>query len=165
MERSNLLCMLFDDKTVAVLKKLLVKKDIFYLRDLSKESGVSLATTYRIVQRLKDLGIVQKKQQDKYSLYELTRSASIFEQVYNLIIGTLPEPSKVFIAKLGAIGKFKFHITKDKTVFVIGDPTKIDILNEASIEVEAETGTKVKYVLLTDIQFKQMQEIGLIKPE
>ena len=51
--RIDLMSKIFDIKTVKVIEILLKKRGRFYLRDLSRESGVSLATTYRIVQKLK----------------------------------------------------------------------------------------------------------------
>ena len=64
VERLNLLESVFDKKTVKILEELLNIKNIFYLRDLSKKTGVSLATTYRIIQKLVKLGIVEKENID-----------------------------------------------------------------------------------------------------
>ena len=47
--KKKLLGTVFDAKTVAVIYALLGKKGRFYLRDLSRESGVSLATAHRII--------------------------------------------------------------------------------------------------------------------
>lgn len=157
----NVLEALFDEKTIAVLKQLLSKKDIFYLRDLSRESNVSLATTYRIVQKLKDLGLVQKKQQDKYSIYELNRSSPLFEQIYTLILGIRPDPIELLKRKIAELS-LELHITKDKKVFIIGDTSKSEAVNSITAEIEAETGIRIKYLLMSAEQFKQMQDMNLV---
>ena len=39
MDKLKLLSDIFDDKTVNVIIKILAKEDIFYLRDVSRDSG------------------------------------------------------------------------------------------------------------------------------
>ncbi len=71
MDQQQLLATIFDKKTVAILQNLLKKKDEFYLRDLSRESKVSLATTYRIVSKLAELGLVHKNKKEKTTEYKI----------------------------------------------------------------------------------------------
>ena len=54
---SKLLSTIFDEKIVAVLIVLLNKSNEFGVRELAREANVSIATTYRIIQKLK-LGVV-----------------------------------------------------------------------------------------------------------
>src|SRR3989344_4764345 len=68
--RTQLLANLFDKKTIEVLKKLLLKDGTFYLRDISRATNVSLSTTFRIVQKLMGMGLVEKDQIEKFTIYK-----------------------------------------------------------------------------------------------
>jgi len=163
--KSALLATLFDAKTVEVLKKLLVKKDIFYLRDLSRETNVSLATTYRIVQKLTKLGLVSKEQKDKFTFYTLVKDSPVYKELYTLIIGTAPDPIATLRSELEKKGKeFSLYLLKgrEKKIFIVS--AKLDDATVKPIidKIAGKTGQKLNYLVLKPAQFNQMQEMGLI---
>jgi len=166
-ERVDLLSELFDDKTVKVLKKLLLKKDTFYLRDISRETGVSLATTFRIVQRLMGMGLVKKQQQGKFTIYSLNRDAPIFLDVYKLIIGeALDAVGLVKKALKGSydISRTNLFVLKDNKnkIFIISDDVEPAFVSGLATTIKEELGTKVDLMAISHSQFRQMREMKLI---
>ena len=165
-EKSTLLSSLFDKKTVEILKKLLLKKDIFYLRDISRETGVPLATTFRIVQKLVGMGLVGREQQDKFTWYKLNRDSQTFKEVHELVIGAKQDPLELFktLLKEKFEGSFSAFVTKDKDkkVFIISDLVKTADVEEVSKKFIENSGFKPNYMVVTPQFFEQMQTMGLI---
>lgn len=164
--KSILLANLFDSKTVEVLKKLLIKKDIFYLRDISRETNVSLATTYRIVQKLAKLGLVAKEQKDKFTFYTLVRDSPAYKELYALIIGTAPDPISALRIELESKygSNFSLYLLKgkEKKVFVVSSIADNKAVKESVDKVSDKIGKKINHMVFTPAQFQQMQEISLI---
>lgn len=159
MKTTEILSALFDDKTVRVLDKLLDKKGIFYLRELSKEADVSLATTYRIVQRLLDMGLVEKQMRDKFTYYNIKTNSPMFDELCGLLRGKKAEPLEVFKEKIKNMG-VSVYVTKTNQLFVVGDTISGE-LKPALDELNAG-GKKYKHMVIKEDQFKQMAELGLI---
>lgn len=166
MERAEVLSGLFDQKTIKILEKLLLKKDIFYLRELSKESGVSLATTYRIVQKkLISIGLAEKTKQGKFTIYKLRKSSPIFSEIYNIIIGQKADP--IDLLKKALKESFPnqpllIYILKEgNKVFIIGDvsPKYTENLTKT---IQNKTDIKLELVAFSSDQFSKMQDMGLI---
>ena len=164
--KSALLASLFDAKTVDVLKKLLIKKDVFYLRDLSRETGVSLATTYRIIQKLAKLGLVSKEQRDKFTFYSLAKDSPAYRELYSLIIGTAPDPISALRThltdKYGSNFSLYLLKGKEKKVFVVSDIAENKDVRAIIDKVADKIGQKLNHLVVKPTQFEQMQEIGLI---
>jgi predicted transcriptional regulator len=165
-EKSVLLAQLFDHKTIEILKKLLLKKDIFYLRDLSRETSVSLATTFRIIQKLLGLGLVSKDHQDKFTFYRINRESQVYKEIYALVLGSTPDPIDLFkqLLKEKFVGLFQAYVTKDKDrkIFVVSEHISQTDADTLAQTVQATTGTKPNYMVITPTFFEQMQTIGLI---
>jgi len=161
MKRIELLEKIFDDKTVKILKELVTVSDIFYLRDISKKTGVSLATTYRIMQRLVNLGMVEKEKVGKFIQYKVNKGEK-FKEVYTLLSGEEIDPIKLFKNKIeDKFGSsFRIFNTKDKKLFLIGE--NIGDIIDISRDIEISTGVRLSILKLTEEQFKRMKEMGLI---
>jgi len=167
MERVRVLSSLFDQKTVKILEKLLIKKDIFYLRELSKESGVSLATTYRIVQKLISMGLVEKTQQGKFTIYKLKRNSIIFSEIYTVVIGKKDDPLELLKTNLKENFPSQplliYTLKGGKKIFVISSIEAEYIENLAKI-IQDKTGTRLNLLSISSDQFSKMQDMGLIGP-
>jgi len=164
--KSALLANLFDAKTVEVLKKLLIKQDIFYLRDLSRETNVSLATTFRIVQKLAKLGLVAKEQKDKFTFYTLVKDSPAYKELYTLIIGASPDPisalRKGLESKYGSDFLLYLLKGKEKKIFVISDKADSSNVRDVVDAVSNKIGNKINHIVLKTAQFEQMKDMGLI---
>jgi len=168
-EKSGLLSNLFDKKTVEILKKLLLKKDVFYLRDLSRDTNVSLATTFRIVQKLMALGLVIKEQHDKFTFYKIQRDVPIFSELSSLVLGDMSDPVQIIKKELkdqfGPTFKIYQSRDKDKKIFVVSELVKPQTIEELSIKLQNQTGAKPSMMLVTTSFFEQMHTMGLINKE
>ena len=161
---------MFNKKTVDILKKLLVKRDIFYLRDLSRETSVSLTTTFKIVQKLVSIGLVGREPQGKFTWYKLNRDAAIFKDVSDLVFGSTPDPmvqfKSVLQEKFGAF--FHAYVTKDKDkkVFIVTDVLKPQDVDEVAGKLTQDAGgARPNYMVVTQQFFEQMQAMGLVNKE
>ncbi|MBN1792987.1 hypothetical protein JW826_04870 [Candidatus Woesearchaeota archaeon] len=77
MPSKNILEDFMDKKELSILRLFLFSgEERFYLREISKKTRVSGATTFRIVRKLKALGLVQETLIKKTKLYSLLKSKS-----------------------------------------------------------------------------------------
>ena len=114
--RLELMGKLFDIKTVKVIEVLLTKRGRFYLRDLSRESGVSLATTFRIVQKLKNVDIVYKDGKEKIEFYELDRNSKNFSVLKDIFMESEKKPGEIIKQELHNIhGLDLINLIRDTT--------------------------------------------------
>ena len=75
MSAKNIIEEFFDKKVLSILKLFLFDEtDKFYLREVSKKAKVSVASTFRIIKKLKDLGIVEETIIKKTKLYSLNHN-------------------------------------------------------------------------------------------
>jgi len=167
MVYAELLSQIFDEKTVAVLSGLLQKKDEFGIRELAREAGVSAATTYRIVQKLSAIGLVSKRKRGKSVYYNLVKNTKGFNQIYGVIIGELPKPLDVLREELMRRfgGDFKVLARGsegNKKIFVVSDRNIAAEHNDLAREVYEKTGQKLAFVCVSQTQFEQMREVGIV---
>jgi len=164
-EKTQLLSSLFDRKTVEVLRKLLLKTGNFYIRDLSKETGVPLATTFRIIQKLASLGLVKKSEMDKFVFYSVNKEAPIYHDVHALVFGSSSDPIELFKKSLKErfSGTFSAFQDRDKKVFIVSDILKEGEVSEMAGFVYQKTEVKPNYILVTRDFFQKMQDMGLIQ--
>jgi uncharacterized membrane protein len=166
-DKTGLLSSLFDKKTVEVLKKLLLKQGNFYIRDLSKETGVPLATTYRIVQKLVGLGVVEKKEVDKFVFYSVKKDSPVYHDVHTLVFGTSADPLELFKLTLKERhnGAFSAYKDKDGKIFIVSDLIKEADVAEIANYVFNKTQTKPNYIVVSRDFFQKMQDMNLINKE
>jgi predicted transcriptional regulator len=163
VKREELLAGIFDEKTVKIVNKLLPKKDIFYLRELALESQVSLATTFRIVQKLLKLGLVRKETKNKFTFYYLNKDTQLFKELSMLFNIEKPDPLKQIkeaLKNLYPSDLLNVYATsgKDKKLFIIGT----NIQQSAVQSLLADAQIKTNFMIINPDQFQQMQQMGLI---
>lgn len=141
----DVLSEVFDDKTVRILDNILKKEGTFYLRELSKETGVSLATTFRIIQNLLEKGLVEKEAQGKFNFYKINKKSALFEELRTLILGKKASPLDIIKRELP--DNMIFH--KNQKEFFIVSNKDINTKELAS-HVKKELGIVVKINILRD---------------
>lgn len=162
VERTSLLKKLFDEKTVIVLSELLNNPGIFYLRDISKSTKVSLATTYRIIQKLLNIGLVERKKVGKLTQY-IVKKGEKYNETYALLYGKKIDPLFIFKQKLKSkyLHNFSIFKTENNKIFVITN--KIIDIYPTKKEIENQNNIKLDILTLDEKQFKQMRDMELIK--
>ena len=169
MELVEILADLFDRKTVDVLKCLLKKDKTFYLRDLSREANVSLATTYRIVQRLLAIGLVKKEIHEKFTFYSIVKNSPAYSELAFLILGKKKAVDPVALLKAGLAKYSDMELYalkgKEEKYFIVSEqagPVEIETLISG---IEDETGKRLNYMLINNLQFDQMKQLGLVSKD
>lgn len=161
--RLDLMGKLFDIKTVKVIEVLLTKRGRFYLRDLSRESGVSLATTFRIVQKLKNVDIVYKDGKEKIEFYELDRNSKNFSVLKDIFMESEKKPGEIIKQELHNIHGLEPRIYYDRS-----NENKIIVISSLTEKGEIEKikdkfGEELKIVLFSNSQFIEMKNAGFVK--
>jgi len=161
--KTELLGKIFDIKTVQVIKILITKRGRFYLRDLSRESGVSLATTYRIVQKLKNIGIVYKDGKEKIEFYELNRNAENFALIKEIFMEAVQKPGEIVKEEL-----HKIHGLEPRIYYERANENKIIVVSSLTEKREIaalkkKVDDEIKIVLFSNSQFIEMKNAGFVK--
>ena len=161
--RLDLMSKIFDIKTVKVVEVLLTKRGRFYFRDLSRESGVSLATTYRIIQKLKNIDIVYKDGKEKIEFYELDRNSENFAVLKDIFMESEQKPGEIVKQEL-----HKLHGLEPRIYYERSNENKIIVVSSLTEKMELEKikdkfGEELKIVLFSNSQFIEMKHAGFVK--
>lgn len=92
METAKALENLFDKKVLNIVKLFISKKEqTFYLQEIAKQCRVPIATTYRIMNRLKETGIVKITRFKHWKVYSLDDNdltkylEKMFEETHSIL--------------------------------------------------------------------------------
>ena len=167
MPAKNIVEEFFDKKVLSILKLFLFDDEgQFYLREISKKAKVPVASTYRIINRLKKMGIIEETVIKKTKLYSLSHNKN------TRILGELLEEKKT------VLGEFVEHVSKlpnvhmivkhgedskDKAnIIVIGPGVDSKAVKEKVGDIKDKYNfTIIEYVLDPGV-FNQMSQGGLI---
>ena len=155
MSAKNIVEEFFDKKVLSILKLFLFDETgQFYLREVSKKARVPVATTFRIVNKLKDMGIVEETVIKKTKLYSLSHNKD------TKILSELLEEKKTVIEEfVEAVSK----IDNVQMIVKHGEETKDKTLVKKKVGdiKEKYDFNIIEYVLEPGV-FNQMSTGGLI---
>ena len=129
MESQKIMEGLFDRKILTILKLFLKKKDQqFYLKEISKQTRVPLASTHRILNKLLELEIIEKTKIKHLKIYKLADNEktkyldTVFEEKKTILDEFIEQANKISgIEKIMIYGREE----KDKAnLLVIGESEK-----------------------------------------
>ena len=157
---------LFGSRTrVLILSKLIMNADCsLYIRQLSKELGLTFSVVYKEVENLKDLGLVTEERKGKLRLFTINKDSVIYNELRKLLLKTtalgqqlklsLPELKKTKYALVyGSIARGEELETSDVDLLIIGDIAEENLI--AGIrKVEEEIGREINYVLWSEREFE-----------
>jgi Fe2+ or Zn2+ uptake regulation protein len=163
---SRILEELFDNKILQILKLFFREKEkTFYLREITKLSNVPLATTYRIVNKLVHLQLIEIISIRKFKLYRLANN-----QKTQFLDSFLHEGKKLiqfFIDEITKIPEIEAVIlhgkeTEDKAnMLVIGENIDPNAVKRVCGVVREQYSFTISTLTLTKEQFAQMSSMGL----
>lgn len=168
MENIDLLQSLFDHKVIRIINVLLQNKDKeFYLRELSKESTVSLATTYRIVQKLVELKVIKRIKVSRFKVYQIedNEHATFLASIIKGRKKALQE----FIDKaklIKGVNVIILHGEESETkanILLIGEEIDPEKIKTVVNEIKDKHEFTISYFALTPVQYEQMSSIGLLQ--
>ncbi len=166
MDSQKILEGLFDKKMLTVLKLFLKKKDQqFYLKEISKQTRVSLATTYRILNKLTELEIIEKTKIKHLKIYKLAENEktkyleTMFEEKKTIIDEFLEQASKIAgIKTIMIYGREE----KDKAnLLIIGESVDNSLIREIIIKIKEKYNFSLTHLVLTETQYEQMAAMNL----
>lgn len=166
MEPAKILETLFDEKTLKILQFLSRNPDEqYYLREISKQTKVPLATTYRIMKRLVRIDVVDVVKIKKMKLYQYSsgKEGKFVEQLIEVRRGAVEE----FVERcrqIEGIEQVILHGRKQKeraNFLLIGENIPTTPVVQAQAEIKETLGFTVIYLILGPQQYEQMVEMGL----
>ncbi len=166
MESQKILEALFDKKILVILKLFLKKKDQqFYLKEISKQTKVSLASTHRILNRLTDLEVLERTKIKHLKIYKLAENEKTryLEAVFEEKKTILDE----FIEQINNVVGIKTVISygreeKDKAnLLIIGESIDNSSIREIIVKIKEKYNFTITHLVLTESQYQQMAAMNL----
>lgn len=166
MSPKNIIEEFFDKKTLSILKLLLFDEtDQFYLREISKKAKVPVATTFRIIKKLKEIGIIDETVIKKTKLYSLSHNKNT-----KLLADLLEEKKTVieeFVKEITQLEGVQMIIrhgeeSKDKTnILVVGNNIDEKLVKQEVGGIKEKYNFNIIELILEPVQFNQMSSMGL----
>jgi len=166
MESAKLLENLFDSKTLNIIKLFLNKKDQeFCLQEIAKYTKVPLASTYRIVNKLVGLQVIQRNKTKHLKTYILLMNEktkfldNILEQkktiIDEFIEQIIKDPNIMGIILYGKEEKEKANM------LIIGNNVEQGPIREAVVRIKEQNNYTITQLVLTEEQYTQMVAMNL----
>jgi len=166
----DILKQLFDKKIIRILDVFLSDKGKqFYLRELSRDAGVSPATTYRILNRLVKADIIKEIKISKFKVYQIQENDKT--KKLSKLIKSEVSPIDMFVESVRNIEGVDSVIlhgkktSKGANILIIGRDDLSDGVNKVSIDIEKKYNFKIDFLILSDFQFRQMTRLGVYSGE
>jgi len=166
MDSQKILEGLFDKKMLTILKLFLKKKDQqFYLKEISKQTRVPLATTHRILNKLLELEVIEKTKIKHLKIYKLKENEktkyleAVFEEKKTIIDEFLEQATNIpGIKTIMIYGREE----KDKAnLLVIGESVDNSLIREIIIKIKEKYNFTLTHLVLTETQYEQMAAMNL----
>jgi Fe2+ or Zn2+ uptake regulation protein len=167
MEKGELLGSLIDAKKAAVLRVLLNSGDELCLKEVTEKSKVPVTSTFRILQELVDLGIIDKREWKNSKTYPCRNGERV--DFLREIFHEQKDAVQEFVNDIKdfhGIQRIILHGKRDKkaNLILIGE----GINNRRVAEVQEEInkrGFELGSTILTSEQYEQMSKMGLFSGE
>lgn len=165
MAEAEILKSLIDDKLVKVVKLYVNNPDQeFYLREVSKKTGVSPASTHRILKKLTKKKILIKNKKKHLITYKINKKNSdmffnVFEDRKNAI-----ETFKNYVKGLENVEKIVLTGKSDKnkaSILIVGNTDKNDAIRLKTLEIKEKYGFKIIHLIISKNQYEQMDMMGM----
>ena len=157
---------LFDDKLVRILRVFFqFSQKKFYLKEVSDQSKVSMATTHRILTKLVRLNIISEVKISKFKVYQLAvnerteflsefikGSVKVTETFVDMI---KDDPGIESVILVGKEGESKANL------IIIGSSVDTERVKLATTEVKERYNYKITYINMPMEQYEQMVSMGL----
>ncbi len=164
MGRGEALAQLIDDKKAAVLKTIFNSKEELCLNEVAAKSGVSLTSTFRLLQEFVDAGLVKRREWKNSKVYsaEDNEKVTYLKDLFYEEFDGLAE----FVNQVSNVGSIHSIVTygpkkKDKaSVMLIGESIDVAKVTEVCQQLK-DKGFELTFLTLTKIQYEQMTKMGL----
>ena len=137
----------------------------FYLIEIAKETKVSTATTFRIVGKLTELGVLKKIKIAKFKLYMLNQNENV-EFLQSFIREDI-QVLKLFINQIKELPNIEAIILHGKestsraNLLIIGEDIDQAPIKILTGEIKEKYDFTLSYLVLAKEQYEQMSNMGL----
>ena len=158
---------LFGSRTrVLILSKLVMNANrSLYIRQLSRELGLTFSVVYKELENLKDLGLVTEERKGRLRLFTINKDSVIYDELRRLLLKTtalgeqlkssLPELKKAKYALIyGSVARGEELETSDIDLLVVGDIAEENLIAGVR-KVEEEIGREINYILWSEREFER----------
>lgn len=161
----ELLEALISPSTLKILKLFINNEDQrYYLREVSKLTRIPPATTYRVLNNLTNLGLIDMEQIKRFKLYSLNSNTSRF------LMDILQDRKSAVIEFVTSIKSFDgvamvvLHGKEEKdkaNVLVIGTGLDIESIKRNAVYMSDKFKFNIILLVLSPDQYNQMSSMGL----
>jgi len=168
MSKREVLSSLLDTKKVAIIKTLLNTKEELYLQEISQQSQVSLSSTYRILQSLVSLEILQRREWKNSKVYRTNSNDKVefLKELFHEDFDGLQEFVET-VKDFSGIQSIVLHGKSSKSkanVLLIGEYINQDRIEEVCRSLQLK-GFELTFLTLTKSQYEQMSRMGMYQGE
>ncbi|MDP3734133.1 MAG: helix-turn-helix domain-containing protein [Nanoarchaeota archaeon] len=167
MNKREVLAALIDKKKAGILHILLNASEEMYLKEIAQKSGVSITSTFRILQEFVDLTIIQRKEWKNSKVYFCEKNHLAF--LKDLFLDPFDGVTE-FVAAVKDVRGVKsiiLHGTQQKgkaNVLIIGENIDAAPIEEICTKLKTKS-FELSYLTLGRNQYDQMIKMGLYAGE
>ncbi|MFT4282814.1 MAG: hypothetical protein ACMXX6_00125 [Candidatus Woesearchaeota archaeon] len=165
MDKKKVVETLFDKKVIKILRLFINNpNNQYYLREISRISKVSPASTHRILSSMKDLNLIKERKEKHLKTYILFKeNASIFSELLEDRKSALQEFSS-FIKGVSGVLKAIRHGEEqnDKaSVLIVGRDIDQELIRQKVFDIKQKFNFNLIFLTLDPDQYIQMESMGL----
>ncbi|AJF61085.1 TPA: winged helix-turn-helix transcriptional regulator [Candidatus Woesearchaeota archaeon] len=168
MENQEIIEKLFDAKLVGILKAFLKNEENeYYLRELARSAQVSPASTYRILNRLVKLELLESREIKTAKLYKLASNKKV-EFIKSILEVDILDYFVDKVSKMPGVEQVLQLGKKDKikaNVILLGTTINTADVKLLAGEIKEKYGFTVNQMTLSKEQYEQMASMGLYPGE
>ena len=154
-----------DQHALKILKLFINNNDQeFYLREIAKRSRVPPATTFRTLQMLLKLELIQEKRVKKFKFYQLHEQNAAF---LIDILADRRSAVQAFVEQIKqhpSIEMVVLHGKEERTkanLLIIGNDIDQELVRSAALAAKEQYGFNIIHLTLGPEQYNQMSSMGL----
>ena len=165
MDKKKVIETLFDKKIIKILRLFINNPDKeLYLREISKLTKVSPASTYRILKLLKELELVYEEKTKYLKTYFLNRqNAAMFAELLEDKRSALQEFSD-FIKGISGVNMVVLHGNEEKdkaSILIVGEDIDKESIRLKVLDIKGKYAFNIIHLILGSEQYNQMLSMGL----
>jgi hypothetical protein len=165
MEQFSLVEKLIEPKTLKLLQVFFDNEDKdFYLIELSKRSGIPPASTFRIINKLCSLGIIELMMVNKFKFYKIKKDKET--DFLKSLVKKDKKALDLFVERIREIEGVKQIVlhgkeAKDKAdLLLIGDNIDASFVKSIAFEIKEKYSFTISWMMLSMEQYEQMLGMG-----
>ncbi|MBU0471876.1 MAG: winged helix-turn-helix domain-containing protein [Nanoarchaeota archaeon] len=166
METKELLERLFDEKKLRIIQFFFNhQEEDFYMREVAKKTKIPVATTFRIINKLKELEIINEFKIKKFKVYRININKNT--EFLQDIIAQKKSALNDFVEKTSLIDEIQTIILHGKeeknkaNILLIGHNIPVEKVKTFVVEIKESYDFTIIDLNLEPDQFSKMSEMGL----